>query len=91
MARAAWQYVSQPGESVWPMTTESGVDHPAPFPIELPKRLILIYTSPGDLVLDPFTGRRSHCGRRCSHRPAFRRLRYLRGILRFGAETSCGK
>ena len=56
MARAAWQYVSQPGESVWPMTTESGVDHPAPFPIELPKRLILIYTSPGDLVLDPFMG-----------------------------------
>lgn len=56
MARAAWQYVSQPGESIWPMTTESGVDHPAPFPIELPKRLILIYTSPDDLVLDPFMG-----------------------------------
>ena len=56
MARAAWQYVSQPGESVWPMTTESGVDHPAPFPIELPSGRILIYTSPGDLVLDPFMG-----------------------------------
>ena len=56
MARAAWQYVSQPGESIWPMTTESGVDHPAPFPMELPRRLILLYTSPGDLVLDPFMG-----------------------------------
>ncbi len=56
MARAAWQYVTQPGESIWPMTTESGVDHPAPFPIELPRRLILLYTSPGTLVLDPFMG-----------------------------------
>lgn len=56
MARAAWQYVSQPSASIWTMTTESGIDHPAPFPVELPKRLILLYTRPGDLVLDPFMG-----------------------------------
>ncbi len=56
LARAAWQYVSEPGEGIWRMTTESGVAHPAPFPVELPRRLILLYTQPGDLVLDPFMG-----------------------------------
>ncbi len=56
LARAAWQYVSEPGEGIWPMTTESGIAHPAPFPVELPRRLILLYTRPGDLVLDPFMG-----------------------------------
>jgi DNA modification methylase len=56
LARAAWQYFSQPGEGIWPMTTESTVAHPAPFPVELPRRLILLYTQPGDLVLDPFMG-----------------------------------
>ncbi len=56
LARAAWQYVSEPGEGIWRMTTESGVEHPAPFPVELPRRLIMLYTQPGDLVLDPFMG-----------------------------------
>ena len=32
------------------------VKHPAPFPIELPRRLILLYSFPGDTVLDPFMG-----------------------------------
>lgn len=32
------------------------VDHPAPFPVELPQRLIELYTYRGDLVLDPFMG-----------------------------------
>jgi site-specific DNA-methyltransferase (adenine-specific) len=32
------------------------VHHPAPFPVELPKRLIHLYTYRGDLVLDPFMG-----------------------------------
>ncbi len=56
LARAAWQYFSEPGEGIWAMTTESGVNHPAPFPVELPRRLILLYTRPDDLVLDPFMG-----------------------------------
>ena len=56
LARAAWQYLSEPGEGIWAMTTESGVAHPAPFPVELPRRLIKLYTKPGDLVLDPFMG-----------------------------------
>jgi len=32
------------------------VGHPAPFPEELPRRLIKLYSYPGDLVLDPFVG-----------------------------------
>lgn len=33
-----------------------GVGHPAPFPVELPLRLIELFTYEGDLVLDPFMG-----------------------------------
>lgn len=34
----------------------SQVGHPAPFPVELPKRLIELYTFGGDLVVDPMCG-----------------------------------
>ncbi len=56
LARVAWQHFTRPSDSVWEMATESSVDHPAPFPVELPRRLILLYTEPGDVVLDPFMG-----------------------------------
>lgn len=32
------------------------LDHPCPFPEEIPYRLIQLYSYPGDLVLDPFVG-----------------------------------
>ena len=40
------------------MNTESAkrVHHPAPFPVELPHRLINLYSFRGDVVLDPFMG-----------------------------------
>ena len=43
---------------VWEIPPESAtrVGHPAPFPIELPSRLIELYTYRDDLVLDPFVG-----------------------------------
>ncbi len=43
---------------VWQTPSESArrVGHPAPFPIELPEKLIELYTYGGDLVLDPFMG-----------------------------------
>ncbi len=43
---------------VWEVPAESArrVGHPAPFPVELPSRLIDLYTYRGDLVLDPFLG-----------------------------------
>lgn len=44
--------------SVWNIAPESArrVGHPAPFPVELPRRLIELYTFEGDLILDPFIG-----------------------------------
>lgn len=43
---------------VWEIPAESArrVGHPAPFPVELPLRLIDLYTYRDDLVLDPFMG-----------------------------------
>jgi len=32
------------------------IGHPAPFPEELPRRLIKLYSYPGDVVADPFVG-----------------------------------
>lgn len=42
-----WQF---PGEN------PKKVGHPAPFPLELPRRLIKLYSYVGDTVLDPFLG-----------------------------------
>jgi DNA modification methylase len=43
---------------LWPLPPESArrVGHPAPFPVELPEKLIELYTFADDLVLDPFMG-----------------------------------
>ena len=43
---------------VWRFAPESAkrVSHPAPFPVELPERLIHLFTYEGDVVLDPFCG-----------------------------------
>jgi site-specific DNA-methyltransferase (adenine-specific) len=42
----------------WQFPTASArrVGHPAPFPVELPRRCIELYTYRGDVVLDPFMG-----------------------------------
>ncbi len=44
--------------SVWKFGPESAkrAEHPAPFPVELPRRLIELYTYRGEVVLDPFMG-----------------------------------
>lgn len=49
--------------SVWYMRPESAkrVGHPAPFPIELPARLIDLFSYTDDLVLDPFMGVGTTC------------------------------
>ncbi|MDQ2825978.1 MAG: site-specific DNA-methyltransferase [Actinomycetota bacterium] len=43
---------------LWELAPERAtrVGHPAPFPVELPTRLIELYTYEGDVVLDPFMG-----------------------------------
>jgi len=45
-------------KSVWtfPAVSARSIGHPAPFPVELPYRLIQLYTFEGDIVLDPFIG-----------------------------------
>lgn len=50
-------------KSLWSFPAESArrVKHPAPFPLELPRRLIQLYTFEGDVVLDPFNGSGSTC------------------------------
>jgi site-specific DNA-methyltransferase (adenine-specific) len=40
----------------FPPESAKRVGHPAPFPIELPRRLIELNTFRGDVVLDPFAG-----------------------------------
>lgn len=45
-------------KSIWTFPAESAkkIGHPAPFPIELPYRLIQLYTFENEVVLDPFMG-----------------------------------
>ncbi len=45
-------------KSIWVMNPELAkrVNHPAPFPEELPYRLIQLYSFKGDIILDPFIG-----------------------------------
>lgn len=48
---------------IWNISPESKklIGHPAPFPVELPKRLIKLYSYPNDIVLDPFCGSGTSC------------------------------
>ena len=66
---------------VWEIPPESAtrVGHPAPFPVELPERLIHLYTYRDDVVLDPFIG---------SGTTAVAALRTQRHYLGFDLEPS---
>lgn len=50
-------------KSVWtfPAVSAKKIGHPAPFPEELPHRLIQLYTFKDDIVLDPFAGSGTAC------------------------------
>ena len=50
-------------KSVWnfPAVSARSIGHPAPFPEELPHRLIQLYSFKGDVVLDPFCGSGTAC------------------------------
>ncbi|HUI69906.1 MAG TPA: site-specific DNA-methyltransferase [Spirochaetia bacterium] len=84
--RENWKRTSGTGESdidrkdfmdwtngLWSFNGESKkrTGHPAPFPVELPRRCILLFSFKGDTVLDPFAGSGTtlvaawQCGRRC--------------------------
>jgi len=83
--RESWKRLSGTGESdierkdfmdwtngLWTFNGESKkrTGHPAPFPVELPRRCILLFSFKGDTVLDPFAGSgttlvaAAQCGRR---------------------------
>ena len=50
-------------KSIWtfPAVNAKKIGHPAPFPVELPHRLIKLYSYEGDVVLDPFVGSGTTC------------------------------
>jgi DNA modification methylase len=50
-------------KSVWtfPAVSAKKIGHPAPFPEELPHRLIQLYSYKGDVILDPFAGSGTTC------------------------------
>lgn len=50
-------------KSIWKFSAERAtkVKHPAPFPVELPYRLVQLYTFEGDVILDPFVGSGTTC------------------------------
>lgn len=43
-------------QNIWTFGGVSTRQHPAPFPIELPERLVRMFSFVGDTVLDPFSG-----------------------------------
>ena len=49
------------GTWTFPGENPARVGHPSPFPEELPRRLILLYSYKEDVILDPFLGSGSTC------------------------------
>ena len=43
-------------KTVWHIANTTHADHPAVFPLEIPHRLIKLFSWHGELVLDPFAG-----------------------------------
>jgi site-specific DNA-methyltransferase (cytosine-N4-specific) len=53
LTKEEWrEYIS----TIWKFAPERNRDHPAPFPVELPFRLIKMYSFIDDIIVDPFMG-----------------------------------
>ena len=53
LTKEEWrEYIS----TIWKFAPERNRDHPAPFPVELPLRLIKMYSFIDDIIVDPFMG-----------------------------------
>ena len=53
LSKEEWrEYIS----TIWKFAPERNRDHPAPFPVELPLRLIKMYSFVDDIIIDPFMG-----------------------------------
>lgn len=49
-------FIKEVAWTVWELKVSNSKGHPAPFPVELPKRLIQIFSFSTDIILDPFWG-----------------------------------
>lgn len=54
--RLTEEFIKKMAWSVWEMRVSRTKGHPAPFPEDLPRRIIQLYTNKGETVLDPFGG-----------------------------------
>jgi len=54
--RLSEKFIKEVSWSVWEIGVSYTKGHPAPFPDEIPQRLIRLYTIKGETVLDPFGG-----------------------------------
>lgn len=69
LSQEMWLNLSMQVWPIYPEDVSRAGSHPAPFPVVLPQRLILMYTFaavpsegfPGDVVLDPFNGTGATC------------------------------
>ena len=43
-------------DAIWPINGAAADKHTAAFPLEIPRRLIMMYSFVGDTILDPFLG-----------------------------------
>jgi len=55
-SKIGWDFFKNYGSSPWYVNGERNRNHPAPFPEEIPRRLITLFSFVGDTVLDPFAG-----------------------------------
>jgi DNA modification methylase len=55
-AKLSEKFIKDVCWSVWELKVSQLKGHPAPFPLELPLRLIKMFSNPEDVVLDPFWG-----------------------------------
>lgn len=52
---AAWHNIGL--TTVWDIWAGAqGLDHPCPFPLEIPRRLIRMFSNPDSVILDPYVG-----------------------------------
>ena len=69
LSQEMWLNLTMQVWPIYPQDVARAGAHPAPFPVVLPQRLILMYTFkavpeedfPGDIVLDPFNGTGATC------------------------------
>jgi len=55
------EFIKEVSWSVWELPVSKTKGHPAPFPEEIPQRLIQMFSLPNDLILDPFLGSGTMC------------------------------